>query len=52
MATDKVATQIRIEEDLYEMLKTIAEKEQRSLNNLMVCLLWRGVNEYLRRHRL
>lgn len=42
----KVATQIRLDEELYNDLKRIAEVEKRSLNNLIEYLLTSGVKVY------
>jgi len=46
MATNKFATQIRLEEELYDQLRAIAEKEHRSINNLMEHFLKLGVEAY------
>jgi hypothetical protein len=46
MATNKVATQVRLDEQLHEQLKAIAEKEHRSMNNLIEYLLKLGVEMY------
>ena len=46
MAMNKVATQIRLDEELYEKLKVIADKEKRSLNAQMEYFLEIGVSAY------
>lgn len=42
----KTATQIRLDEDLFERLKTIAEREMRSLNSQMEYFLLKAVIQY------
>ena len=49
MAETKVVTQLRISEDLHDKLKTIAQKEKRSLNNLMEYFLTISVDSYLQK---
>lgn len=44
MAVSKVAFQVRLPEDLHEILKEIATTEHRSLNNLIEKLLTDGVS--------
>ena len=46
MATSKVQTGLRLEEELYEKLKILSEKEGRSLNNLMEFIARQYVAEY------
>jgi len=46
MPTNKVATQIRLDEELYEKLKEIAEKEKRSLNSQMEYFLQISADSY------
>jgi hypothetical protein len=42
----KIATQIRLDENLHEQVKTIAEKELRSLNAQMEYFIKIGVQAY------
>ena len=44
MATSKIQTGLRLSEPLYERLKTLAEQEGRSLNNLIEYVLQQYVN--------
>ncbi len=47
MATDnKVNTQLRINESLYERLKAVAEKELRSVNGQIEYFIAKGVEAY------
>ena len=46
--SSKIASQIRLDETLYEKLKAIAEKEMRSMNSQMEYLLLKGVEQYER----
>ncbi len=46
MATNKVQTGLRLNELLYEKIKALAEKEQRSLNNLIEYAMQKYVDEY------
>lgn len=46
MATAKVQTGLRLEEGLYEKLKTLSDMEGRSLNNLMEYIARRYIAEY------
>lgn len=46
MATTKVQTGLRLEESLYEKLKTLADMEGRSLNNLMEYIARRYIAEF------
>ena len=46
MATAKVQTGLRLEETLYEKLKVLSEREQRSLNNLVEFIVRQYVAEY------
>lgn len=45
MATNKVQTGLRLNEPLYEKLKTLSDRENRSLNNLIEHVLQRYVEE-------
>ncbi len=42
----KIQTGLRLEEELYEKLKTLANMEGRSLNNLAEYIIRRFVSEY------
>jgi hypothetical protein len=46
VATKKVATQIRVDEKLYEEIKAIAVNERRSINNQIEFFLAQGVEHY------
>lgn len=46
MAMAKIQTGLRLEEGLYEKLKTLSNMEGRSLNNLMEYIARRYVAEY------
>lgn len=46
MATSKIQTGLRLEEKNYEKLRIIAEKENRSLNNLVEYILQRFLDNY------
>ncbi len=46
MATAKVQTGLRLEECLYEKLKTLSDMDGRSLNNLIEFIARRYVEEY------
>lgn len=46
MATNKIQTGLRLNEELYEKAKAIAVHEQRSLNNLIEFVLQKYVDEY------
>lgn len=50
MAVVKIQTGLRIEEELYEKLKTLSIQEGRSLNNLAEFILRRYVSEYEAQH--
>lgn len=50
MANRKVALQLRLDEVLHTRLKTIAEKEMRSLNAEMEYLLMQSVGRYEEEH--
>lgn len=46
MATAKVQTGLRLDEELYEKLKTLSQMEGRSLNNLVEFITRRFVADY------
>lgn len=46
MASTKIQTGLRLEEPLYEKLKTLSEREGRSLNNLVEYILRQYVSEF------
>lgn len=46
MATSKIQTGLRLNEQLYEKLRVIASKEQRSLNNLLEYAAQKYVEDY------
>ncbi len=46
MATNKIQTGLRLEEEAYEKLKTLSIREGRSLNNLVEYILRCYLSEY------
>lgn len=46
MAITKIQTGLRLEEELYEKLKTLSKIEGRSLNNLVEHVVRRFVSDY------
>lgn len=50
MATAKIQTGLRLDEELYEKLKTLSGMEGRSLNNLAEYIIRRFVAEYEDQH--
>lgn len=50
MATIKIQTGLRLNESLYEKIKYLSVKEQRSLNNLIEYIVQQYVNEYETNH--
>lgn len=46
MAVSKIQTGLRLEEELYEKLKTLSLREGRSLNNLIEFIARRYVADY------
>lgn len=46
MATNKVQTGLRLNEPLYEKIRSISSMEKRSLNNLIEFVLQRYVEDY------
>ena len=50
MAISKATTSIRVDEDLFEKIKIIAEKERRSLNAQIEVSIERYIVEYEKTH--
>lgn len=50
MASNKVQTGLRLSEVTYEKARSLAEMEQRSLNNLIEYVLQRYIAEYERQN--
>lgn len=50
MATNKIQTGLRLNEFVYDKLKTIAERESRSLNNLIEYIVLQYVDDYEGKH--
>ena len=50
MATSKIQTGLRLDEDLYGKLKTLSVNDGRSLNNLAEHILRRYVADYEAQH--
>lgn len=50
MATNKVQTGLRLNEPLYEKIRSISSMEKRSLNNLIEYVLQRYVEDYERKN--
>ena len=46
--SEKTVTQLRIDSELYENVKRIAEKELRSVNNQIEYLILQGVERYIK----
>lgn len=46
MATTKIQTGLRLDEEVYEKLKTLSNQEGRSLNNLAEYIIRRYLAEY------
>ncbi len=46
MAVSKIQTGLRLEEGLYEKVKTLADMEGRSLNNLAEYIIRRYISDY------
>lgn len=42
----KIATQLRIDEDVYERLRKVADREIRSINAQMEYFIIRGLEQY------
>ena len=47
---DKAVSQFRIDITVFEKLKIIAAREQRSMNNQLEVMVTKGVQEYEREH--
>lgn len=50
MATNKIQTGLRLNETLYEKVKVLSIKEQRSLNNLIEYVIQQYVDNYEKQH--
>ena len=50
MAVTKIQTGLRLDEELYEKLKSLSELESRSLNNLVEFIVRRYVADYESQH--
>ena len=50
MATSKIQTGLRLEEESYEKLKTLSNIEGRSLNNLIEQIIRRYLADYEAQH--
>lgn len=50
MAISKIQTGLRLEENLYEKVKTLSEIEGRSLNNLIEYIVRSYVSDYEGQH--
>lgn len=46
MSTNKIQTGLRLNENLYEKVRILADREQRSLNNLIEYALQKYVDAY------
>lgn len=46
MATNRIQTGLRINEQIYEKMRALAAKDQRSLNNLIEVVLQKYIEEY------
>lgn len=50
MATNKIQTGLRLNEPLYAKARALAEREQRSLNNLIEYALLQYIDSYEQQH--
>lgn len=50
MATDKVQTGLRLKEPVYEKMKVLARRQQRSFNNFMEYVVQQYVDNYEAEH--
>ena len=50
MATNKIQTSLRLNEPLYDKIRSLAEREQRSINNLIEYALQKYVENYEQDH--
>ena len=50
MATNKIQTGLRISESLYDKVRYLSGKEQRSLNNLIEYILQQYIDSYEKEH--
>jgi hypothetical protein len=46
MATNKVAIQVRIEEELYCKLRDVSERESRPINSQIIYYIRKGIEDY------
>lgn len=46
MAIDKIQTGLRLEETLYQKLKTLSKQENRSINNFVEYIVQKYVDDY------
>ena len=46
MATNKIQTGLRLNETIYEKVKVISTREQRSMNNFIEFVIQRYIEEY------
>lgn len=46
MATSKIQTGLRLEETLYNKVKSLSDQEGRSINNLIEFIVRRYISEY------
>lgn len=52
MATNKIQTGLRLNEQLYEKIRELAVIENRSMNNLIEYILQKYIEEYERRNSM
>lgn len=50
MATDKVQTGLRLKEPVYEKMKVLARRQQRSFNNFMEYVIQEYIDNYESEH--
>lgn len=50
MATDKVQTGLRLKEPVYEKMKVLAHRQQRSFNNFMEFVIQEYIDNYEAEH--
>ena len=50
MASKKIQTGLRLNEDVYNKLRALSEAEHRSMNNCIEAIIWRYLADYEAEH--
>lgn len=50
MSTKKIQTGLRMTDSMYRKLKTLADQDSRTMNNLVELILRRYIDDYERQH--